>query len=95
MEAVDHTMTISAGCKLATNLISLLDGDKNAIISPLGVQLALALVLSGSAAGETANQLLTAMGFSSELEREQVLSAMKDLVAVRPLSLFSLWRGPF
>ncbi|ELR22284.1 serpin (serine proteinase inhibitor) superfamily protein [Acanthamoeba castellanii str. Neff] len=73
--------TSAAGCMLATKLASKLDDDKNALISPLGVQLALALILAGSAAGENANQLLSAMGFSSELGREQVLSAMKTLVA--------------
>jgi serine protease inhibitor len=79
--------TSAAGCKLAVNLFAQLDGDKDALISPLGVQLALAVVLAGSAAGETANQLLTGMGFSPDLSREQVLSAMVTLVAVRSLSL--------
>jgi serine protease inhibitor len=83
----DDYRTSKAGCKLAINLFAQLDGDKDALISPLGVQLALAIVLAGSAAGETANQLLTGMGFSPELGREQALSAMAALVAVRSLFL--------
>lgn len=80
------TAISDAGLKLTTNLLSELvphncHVDKDVLISPLGVQLALALALEG-AAEQTAAQLRLAVGYGPDASQEQVHADMASLAAV-------------
>lgn len=81
------TAISDAGLKLTTNLLSRLvpdtcRADKDVLISPLGVQLALALALEG-AAEQTAAQLRLAVGYGADASQEQVHADMASLSTVQ------------
>jgi serine protease inhibitor len=89
MESPASTTTL----KMATSLFSALLAPKenaNSLVSPLSIQLALALALEG-AAEETAAQLRRAIGYPSGTDQAEVHKDMVSLAAsVRPLPQVTL-----
>jgi len=90
------TAISNASLKLTTNLLSRLvpgncRADKDVLISPLGVQLALALALEG-AAEQTAAQLRLAVGYGADASQEQVHADMASLATVQRTETVLGWR---